>query len=64
MLSQKRNQSIANENFSDKLKIYEKSDIVLTKNLYNYYKDKEWNKENVDTRQQYMGKIAKEIWKL
>lgn len=64
LLSQKRNQSIANEKFSDKLKIYEKSDIVLTKNLYNYYKDKEWNKENVDTRQQYMGKIAKEIWKL
>lgn len=64
LLSQKRNQSIANDEFGEKIKLYEKSDILLTKNIANYYKDKEWNKDSIDNRQSYMGKIAKEIWKL
>lgn len=64
LLSQKRNQSIANDKFIDKIKLYEKSDIIMTKNIANYYKDKEWNKESIDIRQKYMGKVAKEIWKL
>ena len=64
LLSQKRNRNIGNMNFSEKLKVYEKSDIIITKNIFKYYKEKEWNKENIDKRQMQMGKLAKEIWKL
>ena len=64
LLSQKRNQSIANAEFSDKIEVYGKSDIALTKNIEHYYKDKEWNMDSINNRQQHMGKIAKEIWKI
>lgn len=64
MLSQKRNQSIANAEFSNKIEVYEESDITLTKNIANYYRNKGWNIDSINNRQKYMGKIAKEIWKI
>lgn len=64
LLSQKRNQSIANDDFSEKVKLYEKSDILITKNIATYYKNKEWNKDTIDKRQSHMGEIAKQIWKI
>ena len=64
LLSQRRNQSVANGDFSTKVDMYEKSDIILTKNISQYYKGKEWNAENIDSRQKHMATVAKEIWKI
>ena len=62
LLSQKRNQHIANSDYSDKKELYKKSDIIITKNIEKYYND--WNKENLEKRQKYMSEKAKEIWKI
>lgn len=62
LLSQKRNQHVANSDYTTKKELYKKSEITLTNNIEKFYTD--WNKENIEKRQKYMAKYAKEIWKL
>lgn len=62
LLSQKRNQNIANSDFNKKIEIYSKSEILITKNVSKYYT--EWNKNNIDRRQMFMAEKAKDIWKI
>lgn len=62
LLSQKRNQHVANSDYITKKELYKKSEIILTKNVEKYYND--WNKESIEKRQKYMSENAKEIWKI
>lgn len=62
LLSQKRNQNIANSDFNKKMELYSKSEIIITKNISKYYT--EWNADNIDKRQAFMAEKAKEIWKI
>ena len=62
LLSQKRNQNIANSDFNKKIELYSKSEIIITKNISKYYT--EWNADNIYKRQAFMAEKAKEIWKI
>ena len=56
------NESVGNENFTDKGKIYSKSELLLTKKIPSYAIKGEWTKESIETRQQSLAEMAVKAW--
>lgn len=61
LLSRALNTSIKNSKFSTKKSSYEKSAIVITKDLLAY--GDEWGKGQIDTRQEWLAHQACQIWR-
>lgn len=61
LLKGSKNIIISDGPFDIKRKEYKKSKIKITKNIAEY---KEWNEENINTRQKELAKIAGEVWKI
>ena len=54
------NRDLGNKGFSEKKPIYQKSDLVLTKEMGNF---PEWERENVEQRQSELAKRAVAYWR-
>lgn len=61
LLKHKMNAEIRSSSFSEKSKIYEKSDLLLTKEVT---KLSEWNKEEIEARQKLLAKLAVKAWEI
>jgi len=61
LLKHKMNAEIRSSSFSEKRKIYEKSDLLLTKEVT---KLSEWNKEEIEARQKSLSKLAVKAWEI
>ncbi|MDS1031392.1 DUF262 domain-containing HNH endonuclease family protein [Porphyromonadaceae sp. NP-X] len=61
LMKTKENNDFKNMKFDDKKIIYAKSEISLTKSLYDI---KEWNIEEINKRQSYFADLAVETWSL
>jgi hypothetical protein len=55
------NKDLGRKSFSEKLKIYGQSSLILTKGISNY---SEWNSEAIEKRQEEMAKIAVTAWRI
>jgi hypothetical protein len=56
------NDDAANDKFADKAKIYNKSDLELTRTIPTYSKQGEWQKESIEARQQKLAQLAVKAW--
>lgn len=61
LLSGKKNQSLSNKPFKEKKRVYETSEINLTKKIC-YYDN--WDETTIEKRQKDLAKIAIQIWKI
>jgi hypothetical protein len=61
LLGQEYNQKASNKSFEKKKEMYSKSNIQLNRDLVNY---EEWTKENIDSRQKELAKLALEVWNI
>lgn len=62
ILEKTLNQSLGNSGYSEKKSILETSSISLTKGLAEKYD--RWTPDTIDSRQKYLSKQAKSIWKI
>ncbi|MEP1447427.1 MAG: DUF262 domain-containing HNH endonuclease family protein [Paraglaciecola sp.] len=62
ILERSINKTIGNMGYSEKKLVLEKSNVSLTKSLVEKYD--EWTPETIESRQQYLAKQAKGIWKI
>ena len=62
LLKKSGNEDVGNEKFTDKAKIYGKSELVLTKKIPEYATSGEWTKESIENRQQALAEIAVKAW--
>jgi hypothetical protein len=56
------NDDVGNEKFSNKLKIYKKSELELTRTIATYAVQGEWLKESIEARQQKLAELAVRAW--
>jgi len=56
------NDDAGNEKFTDKAKIYKKSDLELTRTIPTYAMHGEWRKESIENRQQKLAELAVKAW--
>jgi hypothetical protein len=56
------NEDVGNEKFTDKAKMYKKSDLELTRKIPTYAKQGEWRKESIEARQQKLAELAVKAW--
>ena len=62
LLTGPKNKEASNKLFSVKCKkIYSKSKLPITKELYKY---KKWNEKTINERQKELAQIANEVWKI
>ena len=61
LLSQRINSKLRSSSFEEKRKIYEKSNLNVTKQISKYPK---WDKEAIEDRQKYLAEIAVKTWKV
>lgn len=61
LLGEEFNRKITNKVFNEKKKVYENSQINITKELCGY---EDWNEDSIKKRQLDLAMIANEIWKL
>jgi len=62
ILEKTLNQSLGNSGYSEKKSVLETSSISLTKGLAEKYD--RWTPDTIDSRQKYLAKQAKSIWKI
>jgi hypothetical protein len=56
------NDDIGNQRFTDKTKIYRKSELELPRNIPAYADKGEWQKESIEARQQKFAELAVKAW--
>lgn len=61
LLSQKINSKLRSGSFEDKRTVFEESDLYLTKQVAKY---SQWDKEAIETHQNYLAELAINTWKL
>lgn len=61
LLARRLNEKIRNSKFIDKKPEYEKSDLLLTRQLLGY---EDWNPAHINERQEWMSGFVKDIWKV
>lgn len=59
ILQDKKNIRARNKNFEDKKEYYSESRLKITKSLNDY---DNWNYDTIDSRQEYLYEISKDIW--
>lgn len=62
LLNKKQNKDLGNAGYSEKVRVYEKSEFKTTKAIAEHYD--EWTQEKIEARQREMAKAAKTIWNL
>ena len=58
---QKMNSKVRSSSFDVKREIYAKSDLLITRKVAEL---KKWNKDSIENQQNYLAKLAVEIWKI
>jgi len=62
LLEKNLNKEAAQKSYSDKMKLYTKSNSKLTQSIAEHYHT--WNEEKISARQRELAKHAKSIWKI
>jgi uncharacterized protein with ParB-like and HNH nuclease domain len=62
LMKKSGNEGVGNEKFADKVRIYDKSELLLTKKIATYATNGEWTKESIEIRQHALAEIAVKAW--